>query len=146
MTVNRYKVEKKNICFIKYLQPLHYNYIFISPWVYLDHDWITNTQQNNCKKQNKSVISRNDQINDCDIASLALFIAHFCVNVMSVMHFNVMSWDNGKLVASKLIHGCSFHWVSPREAAAANGTLLRVANISFSPSWVFVSLYPQMGK
>lgn len=74
------------------------------------------------------MISRNYQVNCYNIASIALFIACYCDNVMLVMYFNLMGWGNGKLAASKLIHCCSFHWFSLWEAAA-DGLLLRVYNI-----------------
>ncbi len=83
------------------------------------------------------MISRNDQVNYYVIAFLVLFIACYCDNMMLVMHLNLMSWDNGKLVASKLIHCCSVHWFSLWEAAAAAaGLILRV----FQPLRPFVSL------
>lgn len=56
---------------------------------------------------------------------------------MLVMHFNLISWNNGKLAASELIHCCSFQWFSLWEAAA-DGPALRVHNF-FILSWAFVS-------
>lgn len=80
------------------------------------------------KKKNK----KNGQVNYYNIASVALFIACYCDNVMLVMRCSLMSWDNGELAASKLIHRCSFHWFFPMGGGCCCWARLRVQN-SFFP-------------
>ena len=82
---------------------------------------------------------KNGQVNYYNIASVALFIACYCDNVMLVMRCSLMSWDNGELAASKLIHRCSFHWFFPMGGGCCCWARLRVQNsivFSFRPSGI----------